>query len=193
MTPEEACLLTAAHHGPTSVSAGDTISKPALTASVPFEPPQEPRPWPLADLPCTTPENSAGVWLFKDQDNAATHLVRNSLARGDEQLTHLSLSARGGLTRRMRDDTSAMYVLYASPMLTTASSSSSDDFGQPSRPPYPQSVLDPSCMSYLSSRVHSSLPAQSKHPPHLAHFPLPFDDLLLRLLYDPPAWRAQPG
>ena len=159
--------MTAAHHGSTLVSPGDTITKTALTASVPFEPPRDPRPWPQAELPCTTPENSAGVWLFKDQDNAATHLVCNCLARGDEQLTDLSLSARGGLTRRMRDDTSAMYVLYASLMLTTASSSSSDDSGQPSRP-FSLPIRTRSVMHVASAIVDilvTSGPVQTSSPP----------------------------
>lgn len=106
MTPEEACLIQVA-----SVSGQklpETMPKTALQALFPFSPPNEPRPFPQADLPCTTASNSSGSWIFAGDGNAATHLVRNCVARGDAELAQILLSARGGLVRQMRDDISAV-------------------------------------------------------------------------------------
>jgi len=170
MSPEEACLLTAAQLGHVGAPQGGQIPKSHLTAMIPFEPPQQPRPWPQADLPCTTPENSKGVWVFKDKDNAATHLVRNCLTRGDDQLLQLSLSARGGLTRRMRDDTAAVYVSGGNSSLTAGSSSS----GEVSRSDISSSVCacalrhTPSVMHVVSIIAQSSVtfgPVRTSCPP----------------------------
>jgi hypothetical protein len=106
MSPEEACLLAAAYICPLEMPKD--ILKADLHSLLPFVPPREPRAWPRADLPCATPSNTQGKWTFAEDDNLATHLIRNCLGRGDTALTNVLLSARGGLVRQMRDDTSAV-------------------------------------------------------------------------------------
>jgi pyruvate dehydrogenase phosphatase len=57
----------------------------------------------VQDLPGTG-DRAAGSWVYEGDENAATHLIRNSLAGGDRKLRGELLSMHGGVTRWMRDD-----------------------------------------------------------------------------------------
>ena len=104
LSSEEATLLLSAHlshpHNP-------DIAKTILPQQFPYVPPVGKRPYPIEDLPGTVPENSAGSWVFED-DNAATHLIRNCLGRGDRWAMGKMISMTDGLLRAMRDDITAM-------------------------------------------------------------------------------------
>lgn len=76
VTSEEATLLMAAyleHKDHPPIAKTDLPSKLALT-----EPPTE-RPWPSEPLPGTVGRD-VGQWVFANDKNAATHMIRNSLA-----------------------------------------------------------------------------------------------------------------
>ncbi|OCF41513.1 hypothetical protein I317_04716 [Kwoniella heveanensis CBS 569] len=122
LTSEEAVLLLAAH----SAHAHHTpISKSLLPTQFPQTPltpspsalafadgekheGEDTRPYPAEPLPGTVPSNSKGVWLFED-DNAATHLMRNGLdGDGDKRVHGMTLSLPGGVARKVRDDTSVV-------------------------------------------------------------------------------------
>ena len=79
------------------------IAKTSLPSQFPLEAPREPRPYPAEDLPGTG-SRAHGSWVFEGDGNAATHLIRNSLAGGDRKLRGELLSMHGGMTRWMRDD-----------------------------------------------------------------------------------------
>jgi hypothetical protein len=49
---------------------------------------------------------AVGNWVFEDE-NPATHLIRNALCGGDRELLHQMLSLKHG-ARTFRDDTTAM-------------------------------------------------------------------------------------
>lgn len=64
---------------------------------------EETRPWPAKDLPGSTEETSEGVWRFEDK-NAAAHLIRNAVGRGDREQWRQILSLKGSAQREMQDD-----------------------------------------------------------------------------------------
>jgi pyruvate dehydrogenase phosphatase len=85
--------------------ANGAIAKAHMPEQYRLGPPVEPRPYPALPLPATTEENKNGSWVFGDK-NAATHLIRNSLAGGDAQKRNELLSVHGEVTRWLRDDIS---------------------------------------------------------------------------------------
>lgn len=103
ITSEELALLTIAHN---FHPEGDVIAKTELPKLIRFDPPPEPRPFPVEPLPGSEGEMAEGVWLF-DDESPATHLVRNALCHGDRVLSRQMLSLREG-TRMFRDDTLAL-------------------------------------------------------------------------------------
>lgn len=65
------------------------------------------RPYPADAMPGSE-GRCKGSWVFKDQ-NAATHLVRNSIGDGDEKLRRQMMSAVGDAgVREARDDVTAV-------------------------------------------------------------------------------------
>lgn len=104
ISSEEAALLVSAHLAQTH---RPDVPKNVLPHLHPFLPPSGTRPYPVDDLPGTTPKNGKGVWAFRD-DNAATHLLRNCLGRGDEWERRRLLSMKDGMVKSLRDDITAM-------------------------------------------------------------------------------------
>ncbi|WWC62461.1 uncharacterized protein I303_105057 [Kwoniella dejecticola CBS 10117] len=105
ISSEEAILLLAAH---SSESAESRIAKTDLPKIFPQIKSEGERPYPAEELPGTTAENSTGHWVLED-DNAATHLIRNGLdGHGDEEVHRMILSLTGSGAREVRDDTSVM-------------------------------------------------------------------------------------
>jgi len=104
LSSEEATLLTAAH---LDHPEHPNVPKSSLPLDVSLFPPSEPRPYPVRPLPGTTTENSQGAWAFKDI-NAATHLIRNSLAGANRMLSRQILSITPPGSRGMRDDITAL-------------------------------------------------------------------------------------
>jgi pyruvate dehydrogenase phosphatase len=102
ISSEEAVLLMASYLNPPTNSA---IPKTQLAEQYRLAPPIEPRPYPADPLPATTDEKKSGSWVFGDK-NAATHLIRNSLAGGDQQKREELLSVHGDVARWLRDDIS---------------------------------------------------------------------------------------
>lgn len=100
LSAEEATLLMSAHMTNPSASK---IAKTTLASRYKFQPPIPKRPYPVEDLPGTTAENSQGPWSIQD-DNAATHLIRNCVARGDDWERRRILSMKDGTLRELRDD-----------------------------------------------------------------------------------------
>ncbi|WVW84565.1 hypothetical protein I302_106599 [Kwoniella bestiolae CBS 10118] len=107
ISSEEAILLLSAHYTHPKHAPIPKTKLPSLFPQ--FEPDTlRPRSYPAEDLPGTTADNSKGCWLFED-DNAATHLVRNGLdGDGDKKVQEMILSLSGNGTRSVRDDTSVM-------------------------------------------------------------------------------------
>ena len=105
ISSEEAALLVSSHLAHTH---HPDIPKALLPSLHPTHPPTEPRRFPAEDLPGTG-ERTEGSWVFED-DNAATHLIRNSLGRRpwDRETRQKVLSMRDGGVRVMRDDTTAV-------------------------------------------------------------------------------------
>ena len=100
ITSEEATLLIASH---LSHKAHPDIPKSQLPTIFPLAPPPEHRMYPAEELPGSSNE-SKGAWVFEGDDNAATHLIRNSLAGADRKTRGELLSLTGNVTRRLRDD-----------------------------------------------------------------------------------------
>lgn len=82
-----------------------SIPKTSLPEQYHLAPPIEPRPYPADPLPATTEEKKKGSWTYGDK-NAATHLIRNSLAGGDVEKRTELLSLHGDVARWLRDDIS---------------------------------------------------------------------------------------
>ncbi|WVF69344.1 hypothetical protein IAT40_004120 [Kwoniella sp. CBS 6097] len=111
ITSEEAVLLLAAHSAHPHHSP---IPKTVLPGQFPqFSPPaEEMRPYPAEPLPGTVADSSKGHWLFEDE-NAATHLMRNGLdGDGDKSVHRKTLSLPGGVARYVRDDTSVAVLFF---------------------------------------------------------------------------------
>ena len=98
-------LLTSAH---IENSGPRTVSKKALPNLFPQGLASGPRPWPADDLPGATKRTEAGSWTFKEDDTPAVHLIRNAIGYGDSWLNRRFLSMELGITRAVRDDTTAM-------------------------------------------------------------------------------------
>ena len=82
-----------------------SIPKTSLPEQYRLAPPIEPRPYPADPLPASTEEKKKGSWTYGDK-NAATHLIRNSLAGGDVEKRIELLSLHGDVARWLRDDIS---------------------------------------------------------------------------------------
>jgi len=85
--------------------ASSAIPKTHMVEQYHLTPPVEPRPYPADPLPASNEEKKLGSWVSGDK-NAATHLIRNSLAGGDEQKRGELLSIHGEVARWLRDDIS---------------------------------------------------------------------------------------
>ena len=107
LSSEEACLLLAAYY---DRPLRDPISKTELPHLYPFTLPLKGsrKPYPAEPLPGTTGVYSKGEWVFKGDDNAATHLIRNGLGRGSDWERQRFLSLTPPWSRKYRDDTSVM-------------------------------------------------------------------------------------
>jgi len=103
MSSEEASLLITAHLADPATRP-KILTKAQLAQAHPFIPPQEPRLWPAEELPGTKDGDEKDTWTFGDE-NAALHLIRNSLGPGNTEERKWRLS---GDSRRYRDDASAM-------------------------------------------------------------------------------------
>jgi pyruvate dehydrogenase phosphatase len=82
-----------------------SIPKTSLPERYHLAPAVEPRPYPADPLPATTDAKKLGSWTYGDK-NAATHLIRNSLAGGDVEKRTELLSLHGEISRWLRDDIS---------------------------------------------------------------------------------------
>lgn len=101
ITSEESTLLVASYlahplHKP--------LPKSALPKRFPLAAPPPTRPYPAQDLPAPTGEAASDTWVYEGDGNAATHLVRNSLAGGDVKTRGELMSLSGKVSRWMRDD-----------------------------------------------------------------------------------------
>ena len=106
ITSEESTLLVASYlNHPTH----EDVSKVELANQVPLTPSAGERPYPSQDLPGSG-SRAEGTWVFEGDKNAATHLIRNSLAGGDRKLQGELLSMNGGVTRWFRDDITVTFV-----------------------------------------------------------------------------------
>jgi pyruvate dehydrogenase phosphatase len=104
LSSEEACLLAAAYY---DRPVRDPIAKTHLPKEYPLVPPAEgvKRPHPAEPLPGTMGVYAEGHWVFQGDDNAATHLIRNAMGRGDDWERQRMLSLTGPMARSCRDDT----------------------------------------------------------------------------------------
>ncbi|WVQ81289.1 hypothetical protein IAT38_003412 [Cryptococcus sp. DSM 104549] len=104
MTSEEASLLLASH---LAAQHSPDVPKDLLPSIFPHTPslPEDQHPFPKEELATT------GSWVFED-DNAATHLVRNSLGGGDRVLRKQFLSMRSPGVRAIRDDITALVLWF---------------------------------------------------------------------------------
>lgn len=124
LSSEEACLLAAAYY---DRPLQDPIAKTQLTKAYPLAGPPEGvrRPYPAEPFPGTMGVYAEGQWVFQGDDNAATHLLRNAMGRGDDWERQRMLSLVGPMARSYRDDTTVMCVDSSRTMLIPAVWSSS--------------------------------------------------------------------
>lgn len=107
VTSEEATLLMATYlehedHPPITIAKTDLPSRISLS-----DPPTE-RPWPAEPLPGTSGRD-IGQWVFANDENAATHMIRNSLpGHGNPEVHRMALSLRDSTARQFRDDMTAV-------------------------------------------------------------------------------------
>ncbi|WVQ94266.1 hypothetical protein IAU59_001345 [Kwoniella sp. CBS 9459] len=97
LTSEEATLLLASY---LSHPKHADIPKTTLPTLFPLAEPTSERPYPVQDIPQPQGES----WAFEGDSNAATHLIRNSLAGADRKSRAELLSLNGKVSRWMRDD-----------------------------------------------------------------------------------------
>lgn len=116
-TSEEAALLLAAHLAHPKAPDTHKSSLPAIHQSTPPAADSE-RMHPIEPLP-GVPGRDIGDWVFEDDGDAATHLIRNALAGmgWDRDVRRRVLSMREGYTRGIRDDTTVVWVLGLPPQL----------------------------------------------------------------------------
>lgn len=105
MTANEAVLLVAAHM---DQPVRDDVRKARLAEEYRLvDLPDVGQPYQGEPLPNLAVQQAEGVWSFRDE-NAALHLLRNSLGHGDEWVRRRLLSLRGDAARQYRDDTTVM-------------------------------------------------------------------------------------
>ncbi|KAK8844684.1 hypothetical protein IAR55_006533 [Kwoniella newhampshirensis] len=107
ITSEEATLLLASYMAHPTHNEIAKTSLPNIFPLVPPLPASE-RLYPAQDLP--QPPNE--TWVYEGDENAATHLIRNSLAGGDKKARGELLSMHGEVTRWMRDDITVTVVFF---------------------------------------------------------------------------------
>ncbi|ORY23538.1 phosphatase 2C-like domain-containing protein [Naematelia encephala] len=100
ITSEEATLLLASY---LSHPTHPDIPKTTLPTLFPLHPPAASRLYPAEDMPGSSTRSSGG-WVYSGDENAATHLIRNSLAGSDRQKMTELLSVNGKVARWLRDD-----------------------------------------------------------------------------------------
>ncbi|WVQ72334.1 hypothetical protein IAR50_001885 [Cryptococcus sp. DSM 104548] len=107
ITSEEAALLTASY---LSHPTRKPIPKTSLPKLFPLAPPlpKSEQLYPAQELP--QPEGE--TWVYEGDENAATHLIRNSLAGGDVKLRGELMSLSGKVSRWMRDDVTVSVVFF---------------------------------------------------------------------------------
>lgn len=107
LSSEEACLLAAAYY---DKPLQEPIAKMHLPLRYPLVPPayRMRRPYPAEPLQGTMGVYAEGQWVFQGDDNAATHLLRNAMGRGDDWERQRMLSLTGPMARSYRDDTTVM-------------------------------------------------------------------------------------
>nr|XP_019048296.1 hypothetical protein I302_02066 [Kwoniella bestiolae CBS 10118]OCF27226.1 hypothetical protein I302_02066 [Kwoniella bestiolae CBS 10118] len=97
LTSEESVLLLASY---LSHPKHPDIPKTDLPNLYPLLPANGERPYPVQELPQPRDES----WAFEGDTNAATHLIRNSLAGANRKNRAELLSLNGKVSRWMRDD-----------------------------------------------------------------------------------------
>lgn len=111
ITSEESTLLLASYLAHPSHTP---LPKSALPKRFPLAPPPPgaERPYPAQDLPAPTGEAASDTWVYEGDENAATHLIRNSLAGGDVKTRGELVSLSGKVSRWMRDDITVTVVFF---------------------------------------------------------------------------------
>lgn len=99
LSAEEATRLIAAH---LEKPRSKDVAKKDLVKDVPMIPSGDRAAYTVG-LPGAFSDDLTGHWTF-DDDNAATHLVRNCTGRGDPWSRRRLVSMKDGLVRWMRDD-----------------------------------------------------------------------------------------
>ncbi|KAK6904804.1 hypothetical protein I204_08407 [Kwoniella mangroviensis CBS 8886] len=105
LTSEESVLLIASY---LDHSKHSDISKTELPNLYPLLPSKGERPYPVQDLP----QPKDGSWAYEGDTNAATHLIRNSLAGANRKNRAELLSLNGKVSRWMRDDVTCTVVFF---------------------------------------------------------------------------------
>ncbi|WWC67205.1 uncharacterized protein I206_101112 [Kwoniella pini CBS 10737] len=108
LTSEESVLLMASY---LSHPEHSDIPKTELPKLYPLSPSIEERPYPAQDLP--RPSDSS--WAYENDSNAATHLIRNSLAGANKKNRAELLSLNGKVSRWMRDDVTCTVIFFDDP------------------------------------------------------------------------------
>ncbi|WWC85606.1 uncharacterized protein L201_000470 [Kwoniella dendrophila CBS 6074] len=104
LSSEDAPHLLAGHH---THHKYEDIPKTEVMANCPHAPslPQGIHPYPKEDL------SVEGKWVFEDE-NSATHLIRNAYGGDDRELRRQFLSMKSPGARSIRDDTTAMVIWF---------------------------------------------------------------------------------
>ncbi|WVO16054.1 hypothetical protein L204_103719 [Cryptococcus depauperatus] len=107
LTSEEATLLVASY---LAHSSHPPVYKTSLPKLFPLSSPLPlfQRLYPAQNYP--QPEGE--TWVYEDDSNAATHLIRNSLAGGNLDLRAKLLSLTGKVSRWMRDDVTVTVIFF---------------------------------------------------------------------------------
>ncbi|WWC57705.1 uncharacterized protein I303_100239 [Kwoniella dejecticola CBS 10117] len=105
LTSEESVLLMASY---LSHPTHSDIQKTELPRLYPLNPPIEERPYPVQELPQPTDSS----WAYEGDTNAATHLIRNSLAGANKKNRAELLSLNGKVSRWMRDDVTCTVIFF---------------------------------------------------------------------------------
>ncbi|WVO20711.1 uncharacterized protein IAS62_002010 [Cryptococcus decagattii] len=111
ITSEESTLLVAsylAHPSHKPLPKSSLLKRFPLAAP----PPPSARPYPAQDLCAPTGEAARDTWVYEGDGNAATHLIRNSLAGGDVTMRGELMSLSGKVSRWMRDDITVTVVFF---------------------------------------------------------------------------------
>ncbi|KAK4684744.1 pyruvate dehydrogenase phosphatase, partial [Tremellales sp. Uapishka_1] len=110
ITSEESVLLLSSY---LSHPTHPDISKASLPQQFQLTPPlpAEQRLYPAETLPGGGERNKGG-WVYEGDVNAATHLIRNSLAGDDRDWRNKLLSTNGKVSRWLRDDVTVTVVLF---------------------------------------------------------------------------------